>query len=284
MEASGLNSSILSPFCDALPEFDCQGPEFPPVEKPTCDPYSPAYTDAVFQALELDGPEYSTVDADIMKGFKERICQYPTAFLLPGSPLRAVKGFEHRIDTADAPPIYSHPYKKSPEELRAIKTEIERMLKLKIIQPSQSQWGSPCILVRKPPEKGKLQPPRFVVDYRRLNSVTQGDGYPLPSISSILDAVSQAKVFAKCELVSGYWQISIRQSDRHKTAFCTHLRLYEFLRLPFGLKTAPNTFQRILNTVFADYLHKWLVVYVNDIIQWAMFYKEALEHYKVGMQ
>ena len=292
MEASGLNSSILSPFCDALPEFDCQGPEFPPVEEPTCDPYSPAYTDAVFQALDLDGPEYSTVDADIMKGFKELICQYPTAFLLPGSPLTAVKGFEHRIDTADAPPIYSHPYKKSPEELRAIKTEIERMLKLKIIQPSQSEWGSPCILVRKPPEKGRLQPPRFVVDYRRLNSVTQGDGYPLPSISSVLDAVSQGKVFAKCDLVSGYWQISIRQSDRHKTAFCTHLGLYEFLRLPFGLKTAPNTFQRILNTVFADYLHKWLVVYVDDIIQWAMSDREALEHYsllfqrlvKVGMQ
>ena len=108
-----------------------------------------------------------------MKGFKELICQYRTAFLLLGSPLRAVKGFEHRIDTADAPPIYSHPYKKSPEELGAIKTEIKRMLKLKIIQPSQSEWGFPCILVRKPPEKGKLQPPRFVVDYRRLNSDTR---------------------------------------------------------------------------------------------------------------
>ena len=144
MEASGLNSSILSPFCDALTEFDCQGPEFPPVEEPTCDPYSPAYTDAVFQAWDLDGAEYSTVDAHIMKGFKELICQYPTAFLLHGSPLRAVEGFEHRIDTADAPPIYSHPYKKSPEELKAIKTEIEQMLKLKIIQPSQAEWGSPA--------------------------------------------------------------------------------------------------------------------------------------------
>jgi len=53
---------------------DCQSSEFPPVEEPTCDPYSPAYTDAVFSALDLDGPEYSTVDADIMKGFKELIC------------------------------------------------------------------------------------------------------------------------------------------------------------------------------------------------------------------
>ncbi|XP_068756924.1 uncharacterized protein [Montipora capricornis] len=284
MEDSGLRSAMLSPFCDDLPEFDSEGPEFPPVEELNCDPYSPAYTDAVFQALDLDGPVYLNVDADIMKRFKELICQYPTAFLLPGSPLRAVKGFEHRIDTGDAPPIYSHPYKKSPAELRAIKTEIERMLKLKIVQPSQSEWGSPCILVRKPPEKGQLQPPRFVVDYRRLNSVTQGDGYPIPSISSVLDALGQGKVFAKCDLVSGYWQIPIRPSDQHKTAFCTHLGLYEFLRLPFGLKTAPNTFQRILNTVFADYLHKWLVVYVDDIIQWTMTDEEALAHYSLLFQ
>ena len=113
-----------------------------------------------------------------MKGFQELIGQYPPAFRLPGSPLEAVKGFEHRTDTADAPPIYSHTYKKSSEELRAIKTEIERMLKLKIIKPS-------------------LQPARFVVDYRLLNSVTQGDGYPLPSILTVLDAVSQGNVFAK---------------------------------------------------------------------------------------
>ena len=166
------------------------------------------------------------------------------------------------------------------------------MRKLKIVQPSQSEWGSPCILVRKPPKKGQLQPPRFVVDYRRLNSATQGDGYPIPSISSVLDAVSQGKVFAKCDLVSGYWQIPIRQSDQHKTAFYTHLGLYEFLRLPYGLKTAPNTFQRILNTVFADYLHKWLVVNVDDKVQWSITDEEALAHYlllfqrlvQVGMQ
>ena len=152
------------------------------------------------------------------------------------------------------------------------------MLRLKIIQPSHSEWGSPCILVRKPPEKGKLQRPRFVVNYCRLNSVTQGDGYPIPSISSVLDALSEGKVFAKCDLVSGYWQIAIQQSDQHKSAFCTHLALYEFLRLPFGLKTTPNTFQRILNTVFADYLQKWLVVYLDDIIQCTMTDEEALEH------
>ena len=100
-------------------------------------------------------------------------------------------------------------------------------------------------------------------------------------------------MFAKCDLTSGYWQIPNRQSGQHKTAFCTHLGLHEFLRLPFGLTTAPNTFQRIFNTVFADYLHKWLVIYVDDdLLQWAKTDEGALAQYsllfqrlvKVGLQ
>ena len=151
MDDSGLNSSILSPFCNTFPDFNCQGPEFPPAEELTSDPYSPAYTDAIFHAFELDSLAYSTIDEDIMKRFKELTSQYPTAFPLPRSPLGAVKGFERRLDTMDAPPpppFYTHPYRKSLAQLRAIKTEIEQMLKRKIIQPSQSEWGSPCILVR----------------------------------------------------------------------------------------------------------------------------------------
>lgn len=136
------------------------------------------------------------------------------------------------------------------------------MLKLQIALPRQSGLGSPCILVRKPPEKGQLQTPKFVVDYRRLNSVTQRDRCPIPSISSVLDSVSQGKVFAKCNLVSGYWQISIQQSDQqHVYASGT---VWILQKLTFGMKTATNTFQQSLNSVFADYLNKWFVVYVDE--------------------
>ena len=144
------------------------------------DPYSDEYFDQLVIALELDGPMCSHVNPKIMSEFKQILRKYPTAFHLPGTPLGTIKGFSHNIDTGDSPPIYQLPYKKSPVELCAIKNELQRMLSMKIIQPSHSPYGSLCILVCKPLKIGKPQPPRFVVDYRRLNSITLGDDYPVP--------------------------------------------------------------------------------------------------------
>ena len=75
-------------------------------------------------------------------------------FWLPGAPLGTIHGFEHSIPTGDATPIHPLPYRKSPSELQAIREEIQRILQLSIIEPSRSAWGSPCILIRKPPEPG----------------------------------------------------------------------------------------------------------------------------------
>ena len=155
------------------------------------------------------------------------------------------------------------------------------MLKLKIIEPSNSPWGSPCILVKKPAEQGKPQPPRFVVDYRRLNAITESDGYPIPFVSTILDNSSSGKYYGKMDLASGYWQIMLRKQDRPKTAFNTHLGLFQFLRLSFSLKTASSTFQRILNTIFSDFLYNFLVIHVDDVISWSNSQDEALKQYEL---
>ena len=161
-----------------------------------------------------------------------------------------------------------------------MRDEIERMLTLQIIQPSKSAWGAPCILVRKPPEKGKPVPHRFVVDYRSLNEITVSDGYPIPTVQNILDFLcpGSGKYFAKLDLASGYWQVRLNPADRHKTAFCTQLGLWEFLSLPMGLKTSSNTFQRILNTVFSDFLYQFVIIYVDDIICWSDSQEQALKH------
>ena len=248
MVQAGLDSSILAPF---LPEPDIPHPsEFPPTSPIHLDPKSDEYFEKACTALELDGPLYSHLDPKLREQFKALVKKYSEIFYLPGSPLGTVKGFYHNIDTGTSSPMYKLPYRKSFSEMYAIKQELERMSKLNIIQPSTSAWGAPCILVRKPLEKGKPQPPRFVVDYRALNQVTKGDGYPIPSVSNILDTLGGGKIFAKLDLASGYWQVPVNPQHIPKTAFVTHLGLFDFLRMPYGLKTAPQTFQRILNTVY----------------------------------
>ena len=89
-----------------------------------------------------------------------------------------------------------------------------------------------------------------------------------------------AKKFAKLDLASGYWQVLVNSDHVHKTAFATLLGLYEFLRMPYGLKTAPQTFQRIPKSVFADFLYQWLIIYIDDVIIWANTDHEALSRYE----
>ena len=278
MARAGLDSSLLHPFLSE-PALD-----HPDALSPTggvyLDPHSDEYFDKLVKALELDGLLYAKMDPNTMDQFKEILRKYPEAFHLPGTPLGTIKGFYHNIDTGGSPPLYQLAYRKSPSELCAIKNELQRMLSMNIIQPSHSSYGSPCILVRKPLEKGQPQPLRFVVDYRRLNSVTLGDGYPIPSVSNILDALSGGKLFAKIDLASGYWQVPVNPKHVHKTAFATHLGLFEFFRMPYGLKTAPQTFQRILNTVFSQFLYQWLIVYIDDCVIWFSSQQEALVQYE----
>ena len=124
------------------------------------------------------------------------------------------------------------------------------MLTMQIIQPSKSAWGAPCIFVHKPFEKGKPVPLHFVLDYRSLNEITVSDGYPIPTVQNILDFLCPGKYLAKFHLASGYWQDHLSPTYHHKMTLCTQLGFWEFLRLPLGLKTSSNTFQRILNTIF----------------------------------
>ena len=103
-----------------------------------------------------------------------------------------------------------------------------------IIRPSQSEWASPVILVRK-----KNGSHRFYIDYRQLNSVTKPDRFPLPRIDDLLDQFAESKFFTTLDLASGYWQIRVHPKSREKTAFITPQGLYEFMMMPFGLTNAP---------------------------------------------
>ena len=133
---AGLDSSVLSPFSDTYESSD--KPEFLPTTDVPLDPHSQEYHEKLVAVLGLDSDTYSHVDPDIVKQFKQYLQEFLTAFLLPNSPLTTIKGFEHTVDTGNAQSVYKPPYRKSPQELCAVRDETEQMLKLKITEPSNS--------------------------------------------------------------------------------------------------------------------------------------------------
>ena len=176
----------------------------------------------------------------------------------------------HKIDTDDHPPIRQRarrmPYAFRDESDK----QISEMLDQGIKSPSTSPWTSPIDLVRK--KSGEL---RFCIDYRKLNQITRKDAHPLPKVDDLLDSVGHAKYFTTLDLKSGYWQIPVHPDDREKTAFVWHSGLYEFNRMPFGLATAPATFQRAMELVLAGLTYSICLCYLDDII---MFSNSIGEH------
>ncbi|UYV84803.1 K02A2.6-like, partial [Cordylochernes scorpioides] len=180
---------------------------------------------------------------------------------------------KHRINTGDHLPTKQRPYRVAPRERQIIQDEVNKMEKLDIIQPSESPWASPVVLIRK--KDGSW---RFCVDYRRLNKIIKKDVYPLPRIDDTLDCLRGARFYSSMDLQSGYWQIDVEESDREKTAFITPDGLYEFKVMAFGLCNAPATFERMIDNLLKGL--KWTIClcYLDDIIVFSDGFEEHLRH------
>ena len=137
----------------------------------------------------------------------------------------------HRIELIpETRPVAQAPYWAGPKAREIEDSEVTKMLEARVIEPAQSEWASPVLLVPKP--DGST---RFCVDCRKLNAVTVKDTYPLPRMDDCLDALDDIKLLSALDAISGYWQMPIPECDRDKTAFSCHSGLYRFSRMPFGL-------------------------------------------------
>jgi hypothetical protein len=179
---------------------------------------------------------------------------------VPGLPPKRDINFSINI-MPGAAPVSKAPYRMSTPELKELQLQLEELLNKGYIRPSVSPWGAPVLFVKK--KDGMM---RLCIDFRQLNKVTIKNKYPLPRIDDLFDQLKDAKVFSKIDLRSGYHQVRIKDEDISKTAFRTRYGHYEFTVVPFGLSNAPTVFMCLMNGVFRNYLDKFFIVFLDDIL------------------
>ena len=169
--------------------------------------------------------------------------------------------YQHQIPlSTDAKPVAQRRYQMNPNYAAKVKDEIDKLLRVGFIQPvKQATWLSPILVV--PKKNGKI---RVCVDYRKLNAATVTDAFPLPFTDDVLDAMAGHEVYSFLDGFSGYNQIRIHPADQEKTAFVTEWGVFVAVVMMFGLKTVPETFQRIIMEIFGEYIPAFMQVFLDD--------------------
>lgn len=198
--------------------------------------------------------------------------KYSFVFATEDEDLGYTDKVQHEIHLTDDVPV-TQPYRRiPPTQYSEVREHIGKLLKRGVIKESSSAYASPIVLVRK--ADGSL---RLCVDYRKLNSKTRRDAFPLPRIDESFDALRGAKFFSTIDLASGYHQVAMHERDRDKTAFTTPFGLYEYVRMPFGVCNGPATFQRLMQVTMSDLIFQILLVYLDDILVFSETFEQHLK-------
>ena len=203
-------------------------------------------------------------------GYQHLLREFPSLTQPTFSDTTTKHGVEHHIETR-GPPVYARARRLDPERLAIAKSEFANMERMGIVRRSDSPWASPLHLVPKP--DGGCRP---CGDFRRLNEVTTPDRYPVPHIQDFSAHLAGKLVFSKVDLVRGYHQVPVHPADIPKTAVVTPFGLFEFLRMPFGLKNAAQTFQRLMDSALRDM--PFVFAYLDDILVASSSEEEHLTH------
>lgn len=177
------------------------------------------------------------------------------------------------IHLMDNSPVVYRPYRLSYNERKVVRNIVDDLLKNEIVRESDSPYSSPILLVKK--KNGEM---RMCVDYRKLNSKTVKDKYPLPRVDEFLEKLKNCKYFTKLDLACGYHQIPMEEASIPQTAFTTPDGHFEYLRMPFGLCNAPAVFQRAVNKVLGNLRYGKAIAYMDDVLLPASTIEEGLQN------
>lgn len=215
----------------------------------------------------------NSLDQKQAKLAREVILKHSHVFAKSKDDLGRTSVVQHKIDIGNAIPVRQPPRRLPIARKEMVENEIKRMLQNDIIEPSNSPWASGLVVVEK-----KDGTPRLCVDYRRLNEkVLKRDCYPIPRIDESIDTLTGSKWFSTLDLASGYWQVEVNPEDKEKTAFSTHMGLFQFNVMPFGLSNAPATFERLMESVLSGLHWQTCLVYLDDIIVFSDTFESHIE-------
>ena len=231
----------------------------------------PEHTQAVLVGAKLTAEQTSDTCHLILED--------PDRFVGPDGKTGNTEWARHGVDVHSAA-LLKVSYTGIPRAKQHVADEqVEKMLEQGIIEPNDSPWTFPTVLVTK--RDGSI---RFCVDYRKLNSLSRKDSYPLPCIDETLNTLGGNKLFCTMDLHSGYWQVNMEEADKPKTAFRTWKGLCQFKVMPFGISNSPSTFQRLMDKVLRGLQWEKCLVYLDNIIVFGKTFSETLDNLRCVMQ
>lgn len=223
----------------------------------------------------------SHLSSDKQSAIHQLITDYNKAFATSKFDVGGVRGHKAHIKMSEHRYISRKPYRCNVIDQREIESQVNQLLEAGLIEESTSPFAAPVTLAVKKQADGSKKKNRLCIDYTALNKLIVPESQPFPHIEDLITKARDCQWYSVIDINSAFWSIPLREKDRYKTAFVTQTGHYNWKCLPFGLKTSPAIFQRILRNTLKKYgLDDFAVNYIDDILIFSKTFKEHLDHLK----